>query len=70
MQDSLVSLCGWAVHSHQQELTNGYISVRGGNRRRIAATAVVEDRKVTAVRECYHPSILRIARKFSARRTF
>ncbi len=62
MQDSLVSLCGWAVHSHQRELTDGYISVRGGHRAGIAATAVVEDGKVTAVRDVTSIN-LRVARE-------
>jgi stage III sporulation protein AA len=28
MQDCFVSLCGWAVHSHQKEQTDGYIPWR------------------------------------------
>ena len=32
LQDCLVSLCGWAVHSHQREMASGYISVKGGHR--------------------------------------
>lgn len=62
MQDSLFSLCGWAVHSHQQEMIHGYISVRGGHRAGVAATAVVEDGKVTAIRDVTSIN-LRIARE-------
>lgn len=62
MQDCLFSLCGWAVHSHQQEMINGYISVRGGHRAGVAATAIVEDGKVTAIRDVTSIN-LRVARE-------
>ena len=62
LKEIFVSLCGWAVHSHQSELSKGYISVRGGHRAGIAGTAVVEDGKVTAVREITSIA-LRIARQ-------
>ena len=51
MQDCFVSLCGWAVHSHQREMADGYIAVRGGHRAGVAATAVVEDGLVASVRD-------------------
>ncbi|MEM1483826.1 ATPase, T2SS/T4P/T4SS family [Oscillospiraceae bacterium PP1C4] len=62
MQDCFVSICGWAVHSHQREMTDGYISVRGGHRAGIAATAVMEDGKMTAVRDITSIN-LRVARE-------
>ncbi len=62
MQDCLFSLCGWAVHSHQQEMIHGYISVRGGHRAGVAATAVVEDGNVTAIRDVTSIN-LRVARE-------
>lgn len=62
MQESFISLCGWAVHSHQKEMVNGYISVRGGHRAGIAATAVVENGKMVAVRDITSIN-LRIARE-------
>ena len=62
MQDSFVTLCGWAVHSHQRELCDGYLSVRGGHRAGIAATAVAEEGKVTAVRDITSIN-LRVARE-------
>ena len=62
LQDCLVSLCGWAVHSHQREMASGYISVKGGHRAGVAATAVVEEGKLTAVRDVTSIN-LRVARE-------
>lgn len=62
LQECFVSLCGWSVHSHQKEVADGYISVRGGHRAGIAATAVLEEGKMTAVREITSVN-LRIARE-------
>ena len=62
MQDCFVSLCGWAVHSHQREMADGYIAVRGGHRAGVAATAVVEDGLVASVRDITSIN-LRIARE-------
>lgn len=62
LQDCFVSLCGWAVHSHQKEMTDGYIAVCGGHRAGIAATAVVENSQVTAVRDITSIN-LRVARE-------
>ena len=62
LRESFVSLCGWAVHSHQKELIEGYIAVKGGHRAGIAATGVVEEGRLTAVREVTSIN-LRIARQ-------
>lgn len=62
LQDAFVSVCGWAVHSHQKELTDGFVAVRGGHRAGIAATAVVREGKVTAVRDITSIN-LRVARE-------
>lgn len=62
LRDAFVSVCGWAVHSHQKELTDGFVAVRGGHRAGIAATAVVREGKVTAVRDITSIN-LRVARE-------
>ena len=62
LQEAFVSLCGWAVHTHQKELIEGYIAVQGGHRAGIAATAVVEAGRMAAVREITSIN-LRIARQ-------
>lgn len=40
LQQSLISLCGHAVHTHQRELAQGYLSLKGGHRAGVAASAV------------------------------
>lgn len=62
LQEAFISVCGWAVHSHQKELTEGYIAVQGGHRAGVAATAVVQEGQVTAVRDITSLN-LRVARE-------
>ena len=62
MQDCFIGLCGFAVHSHQKELTSGYISIKGGHRAGICATAVVENDRLSTVRDITSIN-LRIARE-------
>lgn len=62
LKNIFISLCGWAVHSHQKELCDGFIAVRGGHRAGIAATAVVQEGGVTAVRDILSIN-LRVARE-------
>ncbi len=62
LQEAFISVCGWAVHSHQKELTEGYIAIQGGHRAGIAATAVVQEGQVTAVRDITSLN-LRVARE-------
>lgn len=60
--DSVVSMCAYSVHSHQQEFKDGYISLRGGHRAGICGTAVVGDKGITTVRDITSIN-LRIARE-------
>lgn len=60
--DSVVSMCSHSVHSHQQEMCNGFISLRGGHRAGICGTAVLAGGKITAIREITSVN-LRIARE-------
>ena len=62
LQEAFISVCGWAVHSHQKELTEGYIAVQGGHRAGVAATAVVQEGQITAVRDITSLN-LRVARE-------
>lgn len=59
-----ISLCGHAVHSHQRELAQGYITLEGGHRAGFSATAVYDNsgnlinlREINAI-------VLRIAREY------
>ena len=64
LAESVITLCENAVHSHSRELAQGYITIKGGHRAGISATAVYDEngnltglRKPTAI-------VLRIARSF------
>lgn len=43
-------LCDYSVHSHQDQIRAGYITIAGGHRAGICGTAVTENGRVTAVR--------------------
>lgn len=61
--DSVVTLCGHSVHAHQQEICNGFITMRGGHRAGLCGTAVLSGETISAVREVTSIN-LRIARAF------
>ena len=61
ISDSVVTLCTYSVHSHQQEIKNGFISMPGGHRAGICGTAVTDGSAVDAVRDISSVN-LRIAR--------
>ncbi|MCI8649287.1 MAG: Flp pilus assembly complex ATPase component TadA [Anaerotruncus sp.] len=62
LQDNLIALSGWSVHTHQREMTEGYLAVRGGHRAGVAASAVLENGRVSAIRDVTSLN-LRIARE-------
>lgn len=51
LSDILAHACGYSVHSHQEELKNGFITVAGGHRLGICGTAVYENGRITGVRQ-------------------
>jgi stage III sporulation protein AA len=57
----MISMCAYSVHSHQEEIREGFISLRGGHRAGISGTAVLQRGKITAVRDISSIN-LRIAR--------
>lgn len=61
LEETYLAMCSYSVHSHQNELKNGYISLKGGHRAGICGTAVVDGRRVSAVRDVTSIN-LRIAR--------
>lgn len=61
LEGILQALCGWAVHTHQEEIRQGFVSLPGGHRAGLAGTAVIQDGKVTGLREL-SSVVLRIAR--------
>ena len=42
MEQSFLSLCRYSVHTHQREISEGYIMLKGGHRAGIAGRGVVE----------------------------
>jgi len=59
---SVVRMCSYSIHSHQQEFVNGYISLRGGHRAGICGTAVLKGESLAAVRDITSIN-LRVARE-------
>ena len=50
LEETFEALCEYSVHSHQQELRQGYISTRSGCRAGVAGTTVVEGGQVVSMR--------------------
>lgn len=61
LYDTFRRLCGYSVYSYQNEIKNGFITVRGGHRVGLCGTAVLSDGKISAVEEISSLNI-RIAR--------
>ena len=61
LADTVVRLCSYSVHSHQEEMKNGFISLKGGHRAGICGTAVTKGNEVTALRDITSIN-LRVAR--------
>lgn len=52
LEQSVLGLCGRSMHTHQRELAEGYLSLKGGHRAGVAATAVYgADKTLQCVRE-------------------
>jgi len=61
MEEAVLAMCSYSVHAHQNEIKNGYISLRGGHRAGVCGHAVLSDGKISAVRDITSVN-LRIAR--------
>lgn len=61
MAESVIRLCAYSLQSHQEEMRNGFISLRGGHRAGVCGTAVTSGRELSAVRDVSSIN-LRIAR--------
>lgn len=61
--DSFSRICDYSVHTHSNEITKGFITVKGGHRIGVTGTAVVDgESNITAVRDISSLCI-RIARE-------
>ncbi len=57
-------LCGYSVYSHQNEIASGFITVKNGHRAGVCGTAVVEEGKITGLRDISSVNI-RVAREIN-----
>lgn len=51
IQRSVEALCRYSIHSHQQEMQEGFITAMGGHRAGLAGTGVYHGGKLSAVRD-------------------
>lgn len=51
ISDTVNKLCGYSVYSHQNDLINGFLTIKGGHRVGVSGTAVVENGEITSVRD-------------------
>lgn len=51
VNDSFTRLCAYSVHSHQESINRGFITVAGGHRAGLCGTAVSEAGTITGVRD-------------------
>lgn len=62
IKETLNIACGYSLHSSQNSLTQGYVTVRGGHRVGVCASAVVENGTVRGIKDVSFLNI-RIARE-------
>lgn len=62
VEESFRVICGYSIHSHKDEIINGYITLPGGHRAGLCGTATVENNKIIGVRNISSIN-LRIARQ-------
>lgn len=62
ISDTFKIICSYSVYSHQNEIKNGYITIRGGHRVGLCGTAVLKDGQVSAVNDISSLNV-RIARQ-------
>ena len=49
--ESFRTLCGYSVYAHQSEIQNGFVTYLGGHRVGVCGTAVVEQGRITSIRD-------------------
>lgn len=62
MDEAFRLICSSSVYSHQQEIRNGFVTIRGGHRAGICGTAVLEDGTIRNIRDISSVN-LRIAKQ-------
>ncbi len=51
LSETFTSMCSYSVYSKQNEIINGYITLKGGNRAGICGTAVVQNGRIINIRD-------------------
>ncbi len=64
VEESFRRICGYSLHTHQNDIRNGYITLKGGHRAGICGTAVLDGSSVTTVKDISSINI-RIARQIT-----
>lgn len=57
------SVCNYSVYSHQNEIKNGFVTFKGGHRVGVAGCAVINDGKMSGIRDIFSLNI-RVAKEF------
>ena len=65
IKNALISICGYSIHSHTEEIKNGFITLKGGHRAGICGTAVYENNELTTIKNISSINI-RIARQINS----
>ena len=55
LAESLRRLCGYSIYSFQEELREGFLTLRGGHRVGVAGTTVVREGKITGDPRSFFP---------------
>ncbi len=64
LKELFLGFCEHSVHSFQNEIKNGFITINGGHRIGICGTCIVEDKKVVGIKDISSLNI-RIARQIN-----
>jgi len=62
IEESFRIICGYSVHTHQNEICNGFITLKGGHRAGLCGTAVTDGKGISSLKDISSIN-LRIARQ-------
>ena len=51
IEESFRAICGYSVHTHQNEICNGYITLKGGHRAGLCGTAVTDGKRILTLKD-------------------
>lgn len=62
IEECFLNLCDYSVYAHQEDIKNGFITIKGGHRAGICGTAVISNGQVSSIRNVSSIN-LRVARQ-------